>query len=209
MTKDGLKQKSISISFPSDNRRGVSSYKNVLFSDYADYKTSCYNYESEYGAPPPGQAVAFALSNHLRALNVFKTVYVDKSDSADLILQFSLNSFGAYAEFNGEAAKNRQAGAQFGLVGALIAEASISDMKSNFSYDIIYSNIRVIDRLGNSLINRPRFASIDSFTIPAVTNCAIVFSLANEELKKHNHKFAKIMIDSLSSYYNTNPRKSE
>lgn len=181
---------SIAIDSFVDRRAELSSYRKEVFEqDDADYRLGCFNKEKNYDQPTPSRQLQIAFGKHLKATGLFKSVTLPIRPETDLILRLEVASFAIGAELNDEARRTQMSSGSFGLVGGIVGAIAISSMKSMAESEIVYRNIRVLDKTGNQLLFLPEFVSKEPETeIAAVTDCVQVYELLNAKLKVHNER---------------------
>ncbi len=194
-----------------DYRKSNSYMKEEIFNNEnkSKSKTECYNWEYRYGKLIISDTISELLANHFDSMEIFKKVYFNEKEQADLYMTCNLISFAAHTNVNKDAKKAavvQVAGASFGLIGAVVATAAAGHIEqSYYDYEMKYANVVVYDKKGKIVYQLPEFISNGRRQIPPVSSCDNLnfFIFVNEELKWHNDLFIEKISDELSKVLNS------
>jgi hypothetical protein len=199
----------ISVQPFTDSRKDTSYLSGKIFDTAQKNDFECYNLQIKYGKLVVGNQMAKVLSMHLDSLKVFKTVFFNNKDAADLILNGNVSCFAAHSQIN-QSAQNAEKigmalGPVFGIMG-LVSSVGLNGiligMKSNIDYEIKYTNIMVSDKNGNTIYEIPEYLTKANKKIRAVTDCGEIFGIINAELKEHNTKLLSKIVKELPKSLN-------
>lgn len=156
-----------------DNEILFTNPKNVLI----DGKTRCINSEKNYKNEPVTLQLSKMLVAHLNTRNSFKTVVLNKKDTADYYIKGDLRNFYGNQKFSTAAA----VGAQFGLIGALATAGVKSEGKIVFEIN----DIIIYDRNNNIIKTIDSFKREYNGDFPADAYCWCMFQNVNIKLKEY------------------------
>jgi hypothetical protein len=203
---------SLSIQPFADERKSKSYLKNEIFKQDNNNEVECYNREYKYGKLIVSDTMTELLANHINTMKIFKEVYFNDKEKADLYMTGKITSFAAHYTVDRESWKGEVlkgviigTGVQFGLVGGLLAGASAGVLppnKSFYDYEIKYENIVIYDQKGNILYKLPEFTSRgrEELSQGPASSCdnSMFYYTLNDKLKCHNDQFIEKICNDLA-----------
>lgn len=163
------------------DKRKDSSDNAILYANPKQFKLNrrqvCINSERHYKKSPATRQITTMLVEHLRKVNSFKAVVMNKKDTADYYISGNLTHFYGKQGFSASAS----VGAQFGLIGALATAGAKT--KGNIIIEI--TDIKIYDKSNQVIKNIGTFRREYEGDFAADAYCWCIFNNVNEKLKEY------------------------
>jgi hypothetical protein len=197
-----LSKLTLSIQPLQDNRKTNSYLKDEMFATEDKNPAECYNRDYIYDKINVSDTLSELLANHFDSTKIFKKVYYNEKEQADLYMTADLISFVFHTQINKDAMKAAVIkGVASVLVGPIAGAVVASGYRSVYNYEIKYANVVVYDKKGNIIYKLPEFVSKGTRPLGSpVASCNTLEHLAfyNDQLKWHNDSFIEKINDELS-----------
>jgi hypothetical protein len=185
-----------------DNRKANSYLKDEMFITEDKNPTECYNRDYIYGKINVSDTLSELLANHFDSTKIFKNVYFNEKEQADLYMTADLISFVFHTQVNKDAMKAAVIKGVATVLAGPIAGAMVpTGIHSFYDYEIKYANVIVYDKKGAIIYKLPVFVSKGTQLLASpVDSCNDSETLAfyNNQLKWHNSSFIEKINDELS-----------
>jgi phenylpyruvate tautomerase PptA (4-oxalocrotonate tautomerase family) len=142
-----------------------------------DGQQVCINSERHYKKEPVPRQITHMLVEHLNKKNSFKTVVMNKKDTADYYISGNLTKFYGKQGFSTAAA----VGAQFGLIGALATAGAKT--KGKIIFEI--TDLKIYDKKNQVVKDIGTFRKEYEGDFPADAYCWCIFDNVNAKLKEY------------------------
>ncbi|MGA3280318.1 MAG: hypothetical protein ABSD50_04960 [Smithella sp.] len=195
-----------------DERRSKSYLKEEIFKQDNNNEVECYNREYKYRNLIVSDTMTELLANHINSMKIFKEVYFNDKEKADLYMTGKITSFAAHYTIDKESWKTDVMiiGIDLGVLliggrngaaaaGVMAAEAPYN---SYYDYEIKYEDIVIYNQKGTVLCRLPEFTSkgrehLDQGPYSSCDNSMFYYTL-NDQLKCHNDLFIKKICNELA-----------
>lgn len=137
----------------------------------------CINSEQHYKKHPVTKQFSGMLVEHLKTRNSFKTVVLNKKDTADYYIVGNLTSFYGKQDFSTAAA----VGAQFGLIGAVATAGATTEGKIIFEI----TDLKIYDKNNQIVKDIGTFKKEYEGDFSADAYCWCIFDNVNLKLKEY------------------------
>jgi phenylpyruvate tautomerase PptA (4-oxalocrotonate tautomerase family) len=137
----------------------------------------CINSERHYKKSPASRQISNMLVEHLKKRNSFKTVVLNKKDTADYYISGNLTHFYGKQGFSTAAA----AGAQFGLIGAVATAGAKT--KGKIIFEI--ADLKIYDKNNQFVKDLGTFKKEYEGEFHADAYCWCIFDNVNAKLKDY------------------------
>jgi hypothetical protein len=153
-------------------------------------KTYCINSEEYYKKTPLSEQMAWMLADHMTKRGTFKSVTVDKKDSADYIIECNLARITGKQhlpdEIRGRIGTSAVIG---GVIGAGIGKVSTANIKSKAIVSFAITDVKIYDKNMNLLAELGSFAKdYEEETHPDV-KCMCSYDNVRDKLKDFYSEF--------------------
>lgn len=163
-----------------DKRKDIKD-NTILFNNPKQFKLDgqpvCINSEKHYKKSPVTRQITNMLVDHLNKRNSFKTVVMNKKDTADYYLSGSLTRFYGKQGYSTAAS----VGAAFGLIGALATAGT----KTKGKIIIEITDLKIFDKNNRLVKDIGTITKEYEDVFPADAYCWSIFNMVNVKLKDY------------------------